>query len=171
MAKKKAVFKLTSLEECERVMTEIWAATATQKLHSGNLEAEIALAREKYGPAIAELDAAIGRLTEELHQYYMSHLAEVEAEGKKSIELRHGVMGRRLSPPALRLFGKAWTWGLAAIAVGDVFGKKFLRLHDPEVDKDAIKAAAPEAADLKLCGLKIEQDEVFFAEPEEEGGP
>ena len=166
MAKKKnIIYVLKSLEECERVMTEIWAATAARKLHAGNMDAEIAVAREKHGPAIAELDGAIDRLTEELQQYYMSHLAELEGEGKKSIELRHGVMGRRLSPPALKLLTKAWKWATVAVRLEDVFGDRFLRQADPEADKEAIKAADLAPEDLRLCGLKIEQDEVFFAEP------
>ena len=163
--KKKIIYVLKSLEECERVMMEIWAAAATRKMLTGLMEAEIAAVREKHGLPIGELDGAIERWAEELQQYYMSHLAEVEADGRKSIELRHGVMGRRLSPPALKLLSKAWKWATVAVRLEDVFGNRFLRQADPEPDKEAIKAADLAPEDLRLCGLKIEQEEVFFAEP------
>ncbi len=116
MAKKKdAIYMPASLEECERVMAEIWAATATRTMYAGQMAAEIAAAKEKHGPAIAELDGAIERWTEELERYYMSHLAELEAGGKKTVVLRHGSMGRRTSPAALVLISKAWTWAKAAL--------------------------------------------------------
>jgi len=51
------------------------------------------------------------------------------------------------------------------VRLEDVFGNRFLRQADPEPDKEAIKAADLAPEDLRLCGLKIEQDEVFFAEP------
>ena len=44
------------------------------------------------------------------------------------------------------------------------FGDRFLRTRDPEVDKDLVKAELP-AAELGVYGLKLDQDETFYAEP------
>ena len=47
----------------------------------------------------------------------------------------------------------------------DKFGERFLRLREPEVDKDKVKAELPDGR-LKEFGLKVEQEETFYAEPD-----
>jgi phage host-nuclease inhibitor protein Gam len=153
------------MEDCEQAMGLLAAATTSLAVAEGLRDAEVALAREKHAVAISACTEEIKELTAQLQHYYMAHLGEIERDGKKSVELRHGVMGRRMSPPALKLLSKAWTWASAAVRVLDVFGVKYLRVSDPEIDKEAIKQAGIAAEDLRLCGLKITQDEDFFAEP------
>jgi hypothetical protein len=52
------------------------------------------------------------------------------------------------------------------VRLREVFGSRFIRKPEPEIDKAAIKKADLDADQLKGCGLKIEQAETFFAEPE-----
>jgi len=163
--KAKAHEVLTTLEDCERVMGQLRLATMSRQLNLTGKEADLAQIEESYGPKLAALDEQIADYTGRLQDYYMTHLTEVEADGKKSVQLRHGIMGRRLKPPALKLIGRAWNWATVAAAVGERLGKRYLRWQAPEVDKEALKNAGIEPDRLRECGLKIDQEEVFFAEP------
>jgi hypothetical protein len=102
----------------------------------------------------------------------MTHLAECERDSKKSLQLKHGVIGRRLSPPALRLLNKSWTWSAVLTKLQSLLPDQFVRHKDPEIDKDKIKSEMG-AGTLKEYGLKLEQDESFYAEiqrPPQTGG-
>jgi hypothetical protein len=51
-------------------------------------------------------------------------------------------------------------------SVREAFGDRYLhKPKDPEVDKDLVKAEIAEG-DLGKYGLKLDQDETFYAEPE-----
>jgi CHASE2 domain-containing sensor protein len=62
------------------------------------------------------------------------------------------------------LKNRAWTWGTVLILLREKFGDRFLRAKAPEIDKDLVKAEIDED-DLGDFGLKLEQDETWYAEP------
>jgi phage host-nuclease inhibitor protein Gam len=119
---------------------------------------------KQYDPEIAQLDGSEKDLTLQLQSYYMENLGEVEKDGRKSVQLTHGILGRRLTPPALKLANKSWTWSAVLASVQTMLGKKYITFADPKLDKEAIKKADLPADDLRKCGLVIDQDEAFYAE-------
>jgi phage host-nuclease inhibitor protein Gam len=170
---RKAKKKLGTLDECQEAMRLLKLSAIEQERLEGARDKAIAGITEKYAGEITAAADAVKDLTLQLQNYYMTHLADLESEGKKSVRLRHGVMGRRLGSPALRLVNKSWSWASALVKLREKWGDRFIRTADPEVKKDEVKKADLEAADLRECGLKIDQDEDFYAEPDrgaEEGG-
>jgi phage host-nuclease inhibitor protein Gam len=156
---------LGSIEECNGALRRLLLATLRRERLQCDREQAVVVATHKYEESIAKALAEEKDLGAQLQHYYMGHLAELEKDGRKSVELTYGVMGRRASPPALKLLNKAWTWGLALVKLQEKFGRKYLRLKDPEIDKEAVKQEiAPER--LKEFGLRLEQEEVFYAEPD-----
>lgn len=166
MAKaKKAVRVLSSLTECETVMGLLRTATLAQRMHLAGKAADLARIEEKYAAGLMEVEEQMEDYTASLQGYYMMHLRELEVDGKRSIELRHGVMGRRTGQPTLKLASKAWTWQSVLEKLREKWGEAFVRHHDPEVDKQALKSCQLTSGELYECGLKVEQEERFFAEP------
>ena len=157
----KATATLESMADCTDVMRRLLLVTTDLEKQQATRDAAMAGVSKSYEKAISGLIEQQGDLELQLQQYYMSHLAEVEHGGKKSIELTYGTMGRRLGSKALKLLNKSWTWPAALVALANKFGNKYLRLRDPEIDKDAVKAGIPED-ELAVYGLKLEQGEDFF---------
>ena len=62
------------------------------------------------------------------------------------------------------LVGGAGELPVLARALRERFGDRFLRLADPEIDKDLVKSELT-SEQLGDCGLRLDQDERFFAEP------
>jgi phage host-nuclease inhibitor protein Gam len=158
--------KLDSIAECEEAMRELRESVIKQERWVAMRDLGIAQITEQYLPGIAAEIALRADLELQLQNYYMAHLDELEVDGKKSVQLTHGVMGRRLGSPALKVLNKSWTWESILTRLREVYGARFIRKPEPEVDKVAIKKANLPADDLKACGLKIQQDEDFYAEPE-----
>ena len=66
----------------------------------------------------------------------------------------------------MKVLNKSWTWESIVTRLREVYGARFIRKPEPEVDKVAVKKADLPAADLAACGLKMHQDENFYAEPD-----
>lgn len=160
---RKTSAELSTLDECTAAMRELLDVTL-------DLEKTQAIRDQAAAAAMKPFEARINRgaerkadLERQLQNYYMAHLKDLERDGKKSVGLTYGVMGRRLSPPGLRLLNRAWTWTASLVRLQEKFGDRFLRLADPEIDKEKVKAEIPEE-DLGEFGLKIHQEEKFFIE-------
>lgn len=158
---KKTTATLGSMAECTDAMRLLLLVTTDLEKQQATRDAAMAGVCKSYEKAIGGLLEQKADIELQLRQYYMGHLAEVEHEGRKSVELAYGTMGRRLGQPTLKLLNKAWTWAAALVALANKFGNKYLRLRDPEIDKDAVKAGIPEG-ELAFYGLKLDQDENFF---------
>lgn len=157
---------LDSIAECEEAMRSLKLAAIEQERLEGMRDKAVTKITETYVPVIAAQVKLRTDLELGLQNYYMAHLKELETDGKKSVQLTHGVMGRRLGTPALKLLNKSWTWESVMARLREVFGSRFIRLVEPEPDKAAIKKADLGADELKAVGLKIEQGENFFADPD-----
>ena len=103
-------------------------------------------------------------MTAALEGYYYAHVQEIEASGRKSLQLVNGVMGRRDNPPALKPLNRKWTWAAIKQAVRAGLGLEYLRQPEPELDRDKLKTLGNEK--LREFGLKVESDETFYIEPE-----
>jgi len=162
---RKSKSTLTSLDECDRAMGELLLAALSIESAQTARDAAIAKAREQYAPEIEAAETAQADLTLQLRDYYMSRLDALECAGARSIKLTHGVMGRRLSPPAVKLLNKSWTWSAVLSRIIEAGLKHLVRWRDPEIDKTAILRANLDPDKLGNLGLKLDQEELFFAEP------
>ena len=141
------------------------------------MELEIAAVRKKYEEPMAQRKATGDALFDDLQAYAVLH-PEVFGD-KKSLELLHGTLGFRTCPPrVLQVPGVKVDHTLAAIAAQGMAAE--LIRTKRELDKDAVlarvaqardrgpEAAARTAAELAAVGLRVEQGELFYAEPKRE---
>lgn len=163
---RKASGTIESIEDCREAVRKLLVQTIDLERLVGEKEKAVAAAELWNKGAIA---AAVGReadLSLQIEQYYMTHVSELEVDGKKSYEFPSGVIGRENTPPALKLANRAWKWATATAAVAAKLGNKFLHYKDPELKKDEVKEALKKGEitteQLKACGLKVEGDEQFF---------
>ncbi len=127
--------------------------------------AEIAAIQVRFASDLADAERRIDRLKLDLEQYYTSHQAEIEAGGKKSLQLGYGLIGMRSAAnPALVPLDEKWTW--------EKIGKKLKRLFKlryfhapkpPSIDKVKVKKEL-KADELAKCGLKLDDSESFYIE-------
>ncbi len=164
-AKQAKVAALGSIEECNEAMRALLLVTTEiEKLTAWRDEAAAA-AMEPFDALLQTVREQAKELEEQLHTYYMAHLAEIEKGGTRSLRLLYGVIGRRFGNIALRLLNRSWTWETAREAVRVKWGIDFLAFQEPEINKDKVKAEIPEER-LSECGLKLHQEERFYAEPD-----
>lgn len=156
---------LASIDEANDAMRRLGLAVIRGELFQAALDREITAAKKRYAKLIATVAEEAKDLEAQLQHYYLGRVEEIERDGRRSLELLYGVMGRRTSPPALKLLNKSWTWAAVMVRLRDNFGDRFIRRKDPEIDKEAVKDGIGAE---KLCafGLKVEQDDVFYAEPD-----
>lgn len=167
---KKPSGELGSVEECNAAMQRVLLLTLQLEGLRADRDQAIAQMSAKYEPSIDKALAEKQDIEAQLQQYYMAHLREVEKDGKRSLALYWGTIGRRATPPALRLLNKSWTWRTVLVKLREKYGSRFLRMREPEPDKDLVKAELDTDA-LRECGLKLDQDEVFFCEPDRQRAP
>jgi phage host-nuclease inhibitor protein Gam len=160
---RKASNTLESIEECRTAMRTLLIATTNLEKVKAEKDAAVARLGKTYERDMARFVEEKADIELQLQQYYMAHLSEVEREGKKSIDLQYGVMGRWLGKPTLKLLNKAWTWAASLVKLRESFGNRFLRMPDPEINKDLVKAEIA-AEQLGEFGLKIHQEEDFYVD-------
>lgn len=166
---RKPKVELESLDDCIRAMRKLLLATLDHEKAITFRDQQVAQVMKEWERPIVRAAETIAELEAQLQQYYLTHLKEIEANGRKSLPLEYGVMGRRLGNPALKLLNRAWTWSAVLAKLRASFGERFLRPRDPEINKDKVKAELA-ANELREHGLKIQQDEDFYVEvfrPEE----
>ncbi|MEN6601642.1 MAG: host-nuclease inhibitor Gam family protein [Bryobacteraceae bacterium] len=169
---KKTSAELITLGECTAAMRELLNVTFDLERAEADRDQAAAAAMKPFESRINRGIERKADLEQQLQNYYMAHLAELEKDGKKSIGLIYGVIGRRLTPSSLRLLNRAWTWAASLVRLREKFGDRFIRMADPEIDKEKVKSEIPEEQ-LGEFGLKLHQDEKFFIEvtrPAEERG-
>lgn len=162
---KRPAQELRNLDECSEAMRLLLQATTTREIAEAEQAEAAASATARFEGEINGARAAEAELRAQLQQYYMTHLVDIERDGRRSVQLANGVMGRRKSPPALKPRNRTFTWHAIKVLLRTHFGDKYFhKPKDPDVDKDLVKAELDEAA-LAKCGLKLDQDEEFYAEP------
>jgi len=162
--KKNGVVELSGIDDCTRVMGELLVAITDIETLTAERDLAVAAAQKPYESRLDEAVMQRDAAKEALRTYYITHLAELEKGGVKHVQLPNGIMGRRDNPAKLAPKNRSWTWSSILIVVRAAFGDRFLRVHEPELDKDLIKAEMT-PAQLDAHGMKLQQDETFYAEP------
>jgi hypothetical protein len=156
---------LVSIDDCTRTMAELLIAITEIEERTARRDRLLARVSARSESAI---DAAkVRRIEAEtaLKNYYCAHLVEIEKDGAKHLQLANGVIGRRYDPPALKPLNRAWSMKAIKAAVRAKWGALYFHLPaGPELKKGELKKLA--ADDLKGVGLKVENEETFYAEPE-----
>jgi phage host-nuclease inhibitor protein Gam len=167
---KKSTIELKSLDECTKAMADLLVATTDIETLTAERDRAVAAASAEFEAYLDGAKEKQADLTLALRDYYYAHVGELEKSGARSVQLVNGVMGRRTSPPKLMLLNRNWTWGTVLVRLRERFGARFLRLSEPEIDKDLVKAELA-VEELKALGLRLDQDEKFYAEPTRLPGP
>jgi phage host-nuclease inhibitor protein Gam len=155
--------KLSTRTDAEIAMSDLAAAITAQRKVVAERDAAVLTINERCAEPLAQLDQQITALTENLAAWATAHPDEFP-KGLKSLRLTAGTIGFRTGTPKLALISRAWNWEKVLAAVQRSL-PNFIR-SKPEVDKESIIAQRDEIAfALPMCGLKVTQDETFFAEP------
>ena len=162
---KKPAMELRSIEDCTRAMGELLLATVGVQAIADEQALAVAGAQAKFEIRLDTARENKAALEAALQAYYYAHLAEMEDGGKrKSCKLANGVMGRRFGPGKLAPLNRSWTWKKIADAVRALFGMKYFRAVELELDKQEIKDKL-DAEQMAKVGLMVKNTETFFAEP------
>ena len=161
---KRASVELGTIADCQAAMGGLLAAVTDLETLTAERDMAVAAASKKFESPMDDAKMRRDDLSAALKTYYMAHVEELEKDGRRSVQLANGVMGRRMSPAKLMLVNRSWTWAAVLVRLREKFGSRFLRLRDPEIDKDLVKAELA-IEELRALGLKLEQDETFYAEP------
>ena len=154
-AKSDAEFAMSSLRDMQLELTQI------------NLDRENAIKAidEQYQNKANMLQAQMDGIVRSLGQWAEDNRPEF---GKaKSMELTHGTIGWHINPPSVKqLSGWKVDDTIAAMQESAILSAKYLRMT-PELNKSAIlndrETILPET--LRACGLRIVQEEPFYAQP------
>lgn len=121
--------------------------------------------REQFEPSIATLTEEVSRQSDLLRAFADQH-PDLFARSR-SFKLVHGIIGYRIGNFALKTV-KGITWTRALNLIKDRL-PVYVRTKQ-EVDKEAILAdrARLTPNDLQRVGLRVEQAEAFYAEPEKD---
>lgn len=161
---RKAKGELVSLAECNVAMGRLLTAQVAREVRIAARDGQIAEAMQEHERAIEELTEEAKDFELQLQNFYMAHVEELEKDGRKSVGLANGVMGRRKGPAALKLLNRAWTWAAVLAKLQSAFKDKFVRFFYPEVDKEKVKSDLAEEEMAKF-GLKLHQEDKFYVEP------
>lgn len=160
---KQTMDEIETREEMEATVERIARATIARDGLMAEMDHELTEIRARYEPQITaygqELDAAMA-----LAQRW-AEANPAEFNGRKSIDMMHGVVGFRTGTPKLKLLsGWTWTKVLDVLKLNKVV--EFVRTKE-EVDKECILANRETISEdtLKRIGVKVVQDESFFVEP------
>lgn len=156
--------ELVSIGDCERTMATLLVAITDIETLIAEKDMAVASASAKFEGVLDDAKARRIEAEVALRNYYYAHAAEIEKGGAKHCQLANGVMGRRFNPPALQPLNRKWGWKEIRVAVRERWGA--LYFHDakaPEIDKEKLKELTAEQ--LATAGLRVKNEEVFYAEP------
>lgn len=130
----------------------------------GRLDQGITRLKERAAKLSAPLQKRAVTLEQELAAFWADHAPEVAPH--RSVKLTFGSFGVRSSRAVALL--KKWTEQkvIEALAAADGL-RRFLRIAKPTLNRLAVLGApAEELASLEKCGIRVEERESFFAEPD-----
>jgi len=157
---------IRSREQLDAVVENIVLLQREQAELVRTQESEIAAIREKYRLPFAELDRYLQMETSWVEAWARQN--PVALTEKRSMDCPHAAIGFRETLPRVERASRKWTWTAAALRLAEVaWGKPYLRVPEPEVDREAILSdlAILSAEELREAGIKIVQGERFFIEP------
>lgn len=154
---------LDSLPSVDLAMHRLLLATLRNEKLIALRDREIAAMQSQYAGGIAKATLDIAAYTSQIEEYCREHPESFE-EGKKSVQLAHGLMGLRASPPSLQPLNDKWTWPRIEAKFREFWKSKYFhKPKPPGLDKAKIKKSLDQAQ-LKECGLKLDNTETFYLE-------
>jgi phage host-nuclease inhibitor protein Gam len=158
---KKTIGFLNSRTEAEATVAKVAELINLKRSVTAAMDERLLEIKKEYEGQLGDLEAQINNGTEQLQQWALENPAEFGK--KKSIAFLAGVIGFRTGTPKLVVL-RGWNWKKALEAV-QVHLPNFIR-QAPEIDKESILAQREELAPaLPLVGMKVDQGETFFIEP------
>ena len=152
---------ITTREEAEAVMNELALTENNRRKAIAQRDGDILRITEQFSGAIEICERAVEEKTNALRAWAEAH-PELFAK-KKSVDFYAGTLGFRTGTPKLKLL-RGWNWQKVTDAVM-VHLPNFIR-NAPEVDKASLIAQRDELAPaFPLCGIKVDNDESFYVEP------
>ena len=135
-------------------------------------ENEIAAVRQRYRAPLTEMEHYLDLETSWAESWARAHPEAFSAE--RSLACAHATIGFRATPPRIERASRRWTWSRIAVTLaGLAWGKRYLRIPSPEVDKDALLADLADLSPVELrnAGIKVAQGESFFITPHRPAEP
>lgn len=129
-------------------------------------ENEIATVRQKYRASLSEMEDYLVLETSWAESWARENPDAFAADG--SLACAHATIGFRATPPRIERASRRWTWSRIALTLaGLAWGKRYLRIPSPEVDKEALLADLSSLSPIELrnAGIKIVQGERFYISP------
>ena len=126
-------------------------------------ENEIAAVRQRYRAPLAEMEDYLVLETSWAESWARAHPDALAAD--RSLACAHATIGFHAMPPRIERASRRWTWSRIALTLaGLAWGRRYLRVPAPEVDKEALLADLADLSPLELrnAGIKIVQGERFF---------
>lgn len=129
-------------------------------------ENEIAAVRQRYRAPLAEMEHYLELETSWAESWARGNPGAFAAD--RSLACAHATIGFRTTPPRIERASRRWTWSRIALTLaGLAWGKRYLRVPAPEVDKEALLADLADLSPVELrnAGIKVAQGENFFITP------
>jgi phage host-nuclease inhibitor protein Gam len=129
-------------------------------------ENEIAAVRQRYRAPLAEIENYLDLETDWAETWAAANPDAFDAD--RSLACTDAELSFRAEPPRLERASRRWTWTrIATTLAGLSWGRRYLRIPSPEVDKDAIVADLPSLSPVELrnAGIRLVQGERFVITP------
>jgi len=129
-------------------------------------EKEIAAVRQRHRAPLAEMDHYLDLETSWAESWARTHPEALAAD--RSLTCAHATIGFQAMPPRIERASRRWTWSRIALTLaGLAWGRRYLRIPAPEVDKEALLADLADLSPIELrnAGIDIVQGDRFFITP------
>ena len=150
----------------EELAGEIALLSLEKTTQITSMDRAITAVRERYEISLQTIDKVILEKTSLLETWAAANPDEFP-KNRKSIDLVHAVVGYRTGMPKLKTLLR-WTWAKVLEALQTSGESGYIRTKE-DVDKEKILSDFAQnqltAADLKVHGMLVVQDETFFVEP------
>jgi len=146
--------------EAEAVLRRIAEVKLEETALKAEMDEQLTRTRKQYEARLAKLQDQLLRMLESLRAWAEAHPEEFG--GKKTLEMLHGLIGWRMTPPALRPL-RGVTWSAVLQRLKEMGKLQFVRIKE-EVNREALLAAR-DAENLKALYCQVVQEDEFFVEP------
>ena len=157
---KKTVPIPATREELETLVASITENKLSEAAFKAEMDTEMARVKAGYVTRLSQLADNLTPMVEAAHAWAESHPADFS--GRRSLDLLHGVIGYRISPPAIKPL-KGYTWAAVLDRLRSLGRVEFIRVKE-EPNKEQMLASR-EVEDLKTLFCEVTQEDEFYVEP------
>lgn len=153
--------------DAEALVARIATIANWRRQYIAETDAAILAARERHAAQIDAIDAEIK--TQSALVQAWAEANPQEFGNRKSIDFPAGKVGFRTGTPKVKTLA-GWTFARVLEKLNSLtWGRAFVRVKE-EIDKESLIAAHSQAnlapGELREIGVRIDQDEAFFIEPD-----